>query len=96
MKPKEEWIQKTFESLDNTSQAEPNPYLFEKIINRMQQERSGWIVSKKLAWKLSVGFAVLLLLNIATIKKYHSLKTGNSEMIQSSGNEYSFQFNYNY
>ena len=97
MKPKDEWIQKTMESLDNVSQAESNPYLFEKIINSMQQpESSHWGISKGLIWKLSLGFGILLLLNIASIKKYNSQKTGSINTHSSADNEYSFQFNYTY
>ena len=95
MKAKEQWIQKTMESLDDASPAEVNPYLVEKIISRIQnRDQPDSIVSKRLIWKLSLGFTILVILNIAAIKKYQAQKSGSAQY--SSGNEYSFDFNYNY
>ena len=97
MKAKDQWVEKTLESLDNLSQPEANSYLFEKIMNRMQNRKNaGLLLSKKVIWKLSLGFAILLILNIASIKKYHSQQAGNNHGFSTSGNEYSFDFNYYY
>ena len=94
MSAKDQWIQKTMESLDELPKAEPNPYLYEKITNRLQSRR-GAVISVRVIWKLSVGFAILLLLNVFAISKYRSQHSTRQD-VATSGDQYGYQFNYNY
>jgi hypothetical protein len=93
---KENWIEKTLASADDVHRAEPNPFLYEKILSRMQSNpQAEHVISKKLLWKISIGFCLLLLVNIVSIKKFNSSQA--SETIYSaSSTEYSFTNNYNY
>ena len=96
MNRKDHWIQETLESLDQSQQAEANPYLYNKIISRIQAgEQPVSLFKKQTILKLSVGFVILLLLNLAAIKKYNSQRKGDLSNTAAS-TEYFYQFNYNY
>jgi hypothetical protein len=94
MTAKDQWIERTMESLDNLPQAEANPYLFEKVMNRMQRSEKESLLSKKLLLRLSFVLALLVLLNIISVKKYHSGRSENDR--SSADNEYMLNFTYNY
>ncbi len=60
---KETWINNVLGSLANTHRAEPSPFLFAKIRNRLIPEQQTVYVSAKTAWTISASFALLVLLN---------------------------------
>jgi hypothetical protein len=91
---KEEWIENILNQADKIKRAEANVFLFEKIMNRMQAEQHSEIFKwKNVLWKFTIGFAVLLLLNIFSIRKLNSSHSGKNH---STGSDYEYFINYNY
>jgi len=90
------WISDVMGSVDGIKPAEVNPFLFEKVLTRMQtsNQREAFF-TKRMVLRLSAGFVLLLILNLVSIKQYRS---GNHrhENQTSSFNEYDFSYNYNY
>jgi hypothetical protein len=93
MNTKDQWIQKSMESLDNINQAEVNPFLADKIMNRMSRREDTVYFSSKKIRRIAVAFIILLMINIVSIRKYRFQQATNH---RSSASEYSFEFNYNY
>lgn len=54
-------------SLDNIRQAEPSPFLYNKILNRISEAREEW-TPKKVVWLAAASFAILILLNWQLLK----------------------------
>ena len=66
---KEKWINDVLGSLDNLERAEPNPFLFAKIRNRLSTPPSKIYVSTRVVWGISASFTLLLLLNFQAINQ---------------------------
>ncbi|MFD2932370.1 hypothetical protein [Spirosoma flavum] len=60
---KEKWINDVLGSLNNIQQAEPSPFLFAKIQNRLVPVRQTVYVSTRTVWLVAASFAFLTLLN---------------------------------
>ncbi|GAB3944850.1 hypothetical protein GCM10028805_12950 [Spirosoma harenae] len=64
MEPKKEkWINDILNSADGIQRADPNPFLFAKIRNRLQDEPATAYVSMRTLWLTIASFALLVLLN---------------------------------
>jgi hypothetical protein len=59
---KEKWINDILSSADGMQRAEPNPFLFAKIRNRLQTEAPVY-ASPLTVWLTIASFALLVLLN---------------------------------
>ncbi|HXP50148.1 MAG TPA: hypothetical protein VN922_09355 [Bacteroidia bacterium] len=82
MEPKEKLIKETIESIDGISRANANPFLYDKIINRMNS-KAGSNVLKPATIGWAMAFMVVLIgLNILTITHYN--KSGSSQADGSS------------
>lgn len=63
MEPKQQqWINDVLRSLDGLPRAEPSPFLYAKIRNRLIERPIGY-APKKLAWLAAASFTLLALLN---------------------------------
>lgn len=63
MEPKQQqWINDVLRSLDGLPRAEPSPFLYAKIRNRLTERPIGY-APKKLVWLAAASFALLALLN---------------------------------
>ena len=95
MEPKEKLINDTMESIDGISRASANPFLYDKIINRMNNAtKSNVLKPATIGW--AMAFILLLVgLNILSITHYN--KSGASQVDGSSlvSNEY-FSYLNNY
>jgi hypothetical protein len=91
----DKWINDVLSSVDGIKPVEANPFLYEKILNRMQKAgRMEAVFTRRMIMRLSVGFAILLLINLISLRQYRS---GNRSMNQTSlYSEYNFSYNYNY
>jgi uncharacterized membrane protein YvbJ len=63
MDSKEKWIQQVENSIEGIEQAAVNPYLYSKIMNRIQQKALVY-VKPKLVWISLASFAILVVLNV--------------------------------
>jgi uncharacterized membrane protein YvbJ len=63
MDSKEKWIQDIENSIGGIEQAAVNPYLYSKIMNRLQQKAVAY-VRPKLVWISLASFAALVVINI--------------------------------
>ena len=70
MEPKKDkWINDVLGSLDNIQRAEPSPFLFAKIQNRLAGESATVYLPARTAWFTVASFALLLLLNWRIISR---------------------------
>jgi hypothetical protein len=78
MNSKEKWIKETEDSLNGMIPAQANPYLFSKILHRMQESRLEK-TPLKLMWIALSSLLILAILNFAILKevKRPSSKTGS-------------------
>jgi hypothetical protein len=66
---KDNWMNEVLGSLDGVERAEADPFLFEKISNRLSiQKQEKQIASRNPVWKMALAFLLILLLNLFTIK----------------------------
>jgi len=85
-------IDETLRSLDGMKPAEPNPFLFSKIRQRINDSsKSGSVkkISLKPAWGLAIVFIILFIINVVTIINY-SNNTTQQTTISSTTNINSF------
>ena len=89
-------IDDTINSLNGINRAEANPFLYSKIMNRMQTVNE--FVPKKLAWRMVMALAVVALVNVFTISHFtsSSSKTENSNGAKLVANEYSISLPQSY
>jgi hypothetical protein len=59
-------IEKTMASLDGITRAEANPYLYEKVIDRIKKGRGPVFPSRSLVVRISAACLILVLLNMFT------------------------------
>ena len=87
MEPKQEkWINDTLNSLDGMRQAEPSPFLFAKIRNRLATSPSVAYVPMRTVWLAIASFTLLLLLNLQIISqpsRSNSLQTNELNTVVS-------------
>ncbi|PBQ34055.1 hypothetical protein CNR22_20480 [Sphingobacteriaceae bacterium] len=66
MNAKEKWINETENSLERIRPAEASPYLYSKILNRLQSEEKESIPTR-LAWLAGATLLLLLCINLLVI-----------------------------
>lgn len=70
MEPKEDkWINDVLGSLNNVQRAEPSPFLFAKIRDRLTVDPQKAYVSVRIVWGMAASFALLLTLNWQVISR---------------------------
>ena len=77
MKTVPEKVEETLHSLDGMQGAEANPFLYSKILNRLQRATSP--VQQQWAWRLVMALGIVAVANIFTL--FHDAaaeKTGTS------------------
>jgi len=94
----ENWINETLESTKGMQRAEPNPFLFEKIAGRIQNEKVKPVKVPVARWAFAASAAVLICINIISISVSSQAKDSASEKDQISelANELGYKTNYNY
>lgn len=75
---KEQWIRKVMGSLDNAQRAEPNPFLFTRIEQRLQSARPAAYVSARIVWLAAASFGLLVMLNAQSIRGQETLPANNN------------------
>lgn len=76
---KEQWVDEVFGSLNGLERAEPNPFLFAKIENRIQQASARIAcVPARTVWLVAASFALLVFLNGQLIRRKVAPSTENS------------------
>ena len=65
MKTVPEKVAETLQSLDSMQQAEANPFLYSKILNRLQQVNNP--VQQQWAWRLAMVLSIVAIANIFTL-----------------------------
>ena len=76
---KEKWIESVMQSLDGMQQAEVNPFLYAKILRRLEKPEStqtAFISPLKMKLLLG-GFLLLMFFNIATALNYGRAQSGS-------------------
>ena len=88
MNPKQIWINDTENSLNNLKAVDVNPYLYSKIINKLNVIENEF-VSGKLLWATSISLIILLVLNISAVRFNLKLKNSSTKTeIQSLNSEF--------
>ena len=64
----EKRIEEVMNSLDGIQQAEPNPFLYNRILNRINSA-SGEYAPVKLVWLAAASLALIFLLNFTAIRR---------------------------
>jgi len=80
MKAKEEWINRTIESIDDIQPAEPIPFLYQKIQARMPGNGGNVVlISTKMIWRVAACVALLAILNVLSVIHFHKSSMANSQ-----------------
>ncbi len=84
---KEKWINEVMNSLDDVKSAEANPFLYNKILNKIS---SGKVeqMPLKLVWLAAASFLLLVLLNFSIIKKSDSASSKSKNEVETLANSY--------
>jgi len=86
MNAKDKWINDVENSLTGLKPAEVNPYLYSKILNRLNS--GSQYAPAKLVWATALSMLVLVVLNIMAAKNTQSsVKTTDTEL-QTLANQY--------
>jgi len=75
---KGKWIREVMGSLDNAQRAEPNPFLFTRIEQRLQSARPAAYVSTRMVWLMAASFVLLAFLNAQLIRQRQSTPDNGS------------------
>lgn len=96
MEPKENLIKQTIESIYGISQAKANPFLYDKIMHRMQSAGEQRITLRPSVIRLALAFAVILIgLNVFSLISYNRSESKQSVSVSSVNSEY-FSYLNNY
>lgn len=76
---KEKWINEVMNSLDDVKSAEANPFLYNKILNKLGSGEMEY-APMKLVWLAAASFALLAVLNFQAIKKTGSGSNNRTEV----------------
>lgn len=88
MNPKQIWINDTENSLNNLKTVDVNPYLYSKIIHKLNVNENEF-VSAKLVWATSLSLIIVLILNISAVRFNLKLKNSSTKTeIQSLNSEF--------
>ncbi|MEI6507950.1 MAG: hypothetical protein WCO54_05655 [Bacteroidota bacterium] len=65
-------IEKAFQSLDGIERSPANPFLYGKVLNRIQTLKADTIYTGKAVFRFALAAAVIVVLNVAGIYKRES------------------------
>ncbi|MFZ6008909.1 MAG: hypothetical protein ACOYXT_01070 [Bacteroidota bacterium] len=65
---KEQWIDRVMQSVQKIAAPPNNPYLYQKVLLRLKQQKESY-VAPMLIWLTAVSLILIVLLNIAVIRK---------------------------
>ena len=89
METKEEWITKTMESLEGTDRAESDPLLFDKVLQRIQNDQLKVVsIHKQVIWKAAALILILISFNVFTLVYFSSSSDNSINTVKSVANEY--------
>lgn len=86
MNAKEKWIHEVENSLNGLNSAEVNPYLYSKIINRLNESDES--TPSKIVWASLASFVVIIILNIFVLTTNKSNATENNSELQIIAKQY--------
>ena len=75
----ERQVNKILASLDGLQRAPADPYLYQKVIGRLEQDRAGRRVNPAWAWRLAAICLLLLGLNVLSWIRFHKTETAGTE-----------------
>ena len=94
---KEKWIEHVLQSTDTLQEAEPSPFLLQKIQSRIGETQS-LTLNKSMIVRWSIAASLLIILNLSAIS--YALFHKRSHTTSHSATDYPNQFNtgtyYNY
>lgn len=76
---KEKWINEVMNSLDDVKSAKANPFLYNKILNKLGPGEVEY-APMKLVWLAAASFALLAVLNFQAMKKTGSSSNNRTEI----------------
>ena len=89
METKEDWINKTMESLDGTSRAEPDPLFFDKLLQRLQHHDPIVISNySRMIWRAAALILILISFNVITLVCFSKRSDNAQNTVKSVANEY--------
>ena len=89
MKTKEKWINETMESLDGIKSAMSDPFIHEKVMERLNQDNTSPIaLPPRLFWQIAAGLALLISLNIFSLLSYTTSSTTDQTPVKTLATEY--------
>lgn len=92
-------VEEVMQSLDSVQSAEANPFLYSKVMNRLQNKNVSNRKFLRLSWELAFAMILFTGLNIAAFFYFKQDDTQNDDngSITSLANEYTINSNnYNY
>lgn len=92
-------VEEVMQSLDGVQSAEANPFLYSKVMNRLQNKNVSTRKFLRLSWELAFAMILFTGLNIAAFFYFKQDDTQNDDngSITSLANEYTINSNnYNY
>ncbi len=97
---KEQWINEVLQSTNGMQKAEPGPFLFEKIVQRITKEKEATSPdgnALKVRWALGIAASLLIAVNVVSIKTYISASQNNQTSDQANtANAYNNSTIYSY
>jgi len=88
METKETLVNKTLESLEGMEKAKANPYLYDKVLHRMQTVAEHRFVKPAMVRLALAAIAVIICINVYSLLHYE--KTGSSSA--STGNAFGTEY----
>ncbi len=89
MKAKVERVREAMESIDTIQSAESNPFLYEKIMHRLQNAaRVIDIIQPKTLWRIAACILFLVVLNIFSVIHFRKAAENSYSNYNPVGNEY--------
>lgn len=96
---KDKWINEVMSSLDEVRSAEASPFLYNKILNRINSSKVEYTPAK-LVWLAAASFLILIVLNFQAIRTNdHSNSKSEKNSVQEIASQYNLlntnSINYN-
>ena len=89
MKTKEQWIDDTMESMEGITRAAGNPLLYDKVMSRLTNPRSGVIsFTPRILWQIAAGIALLISINIFSVVYFSKSSVASKTQINKLASEY--------
>ncbi|WMJ72634.1 hypothetical protein RCC89_05580 [Cytophagaceae bacterium ABcell3] len=81
-KEKEQWVNQVMGSLDTAEKADPQPFLFRKIVNKIEEKRAlERPVSRRSIWQLTTAMSLLIFLNILGTTAFQGEQTDQIDQV---------------